>query len=86
MRDWEFGKTCLENIDIFLCIIVINPLLSPATSQRLWSGDYKTSSIRACVRLFITFLYWFITFISHLCIKVSSPNLQGMFIAMKTCV
>ena len=41
----------------------------------------------ACVRLHVSVCQVFTqTFMSHLFTKISAPNLQGMFIAVKTCL
>ena len=53
------------------------PFLSPACGR----GDYKTPSVHASVRQVFAQ-----TLIYHPFIKIFSPNLQGMFMAMKTCL
>ena len=58
--------------------VCISLLLSPACGQRPLSGDYKMPSVPECVRPSICQV-----FASHSFIKIFSPNLQGMFMAIK---
>ena len=57
--------------------------LPPVTEGRGWEIIKCLLYVRACICPSIRHVFT-LTLISHLFIKISSPNLQGKFMAMKT--
>ena len=68
-------ETCVScDKDIWIALTLI-------TGQRPWFCDHEMPSMHTCMQACVCLLNFYKSFISHLFMKISSPNLQRMFMA-----
>ena len=65
--------------------LIYKVYLSPTSSRRPWPGDYKMPCLHASARPSVRSSHFYINLNTSF-IKISSPHLQAMFMAIKKCV